>query len=198
MVENKGLILAERVGFEPTCRLRDKTLSRRPRYDHFGTSPLGEMNRVARKLQLYQSGVGSRESRSPEPRTPHASRCNIRPAMARRASASRPARHPTRAAPGHPAPTARPGRRPRRPPRRHRRLPRRPRPAVRRPPQHRRRQRLRGRNPLRSAVSRAGRTKGPVATWRSSGRCCSCHRANRSASSSITSTPISSVTSRRA
>jgi hypothetical protein len=32
-------MLAERVGFEPTCRLRDKTLSRRPRYDHFGTSP---------------------------------------------------------------------------------------------------------------------------------------------------------------
>ena len=31
--------LAERVGFEPTCPLRDKTLSRRPRYDHFGTSP---------------------------------------------------------------------------------------------------------------------------------------------------------------
>ena len=28
------------MGFEPTCRLRDKTLSRRPRYDHFGTSPL--------------------------------------------------------------------------------------------------------------------------------------------------------------
>ena len=33
--------LAERVGFEPTCPLRDKTLSRRPRYDHFGTSPGG-------------------------------------------------------------------------------------------------------------------------------------------------------------
>src|SRR5438477_809343 len=32
-------LLAERVGFEPTCRLPDKTLSRRPRYDHFGTSP---------------------------------------------------------------------------------------------------------------------------------------------------------------
>ena len=31
--------LAERVGFEPTCRFPDKTLSRRPRYDHFGTSP---------------------------------------------------------------------------------------------------------------------------------------------------------------
>ena len=33
--------VAERVGFEPTCRLPDKTLSRRPRYDHFGTSPQG-------------------------------------------------------------------------------------------------------------------------------------------------------------
>ena len=27
------------MGFEPTCRLRDNTLSRRARYDHFGTSP---------------------------------------------------------------------------------------------------------------------------------------------------------------
>ncbi len=35
----QALRLAERVGFEPTCPLRDKTLSRRPRYDHFGTSP---------------------------------------------------------------------------------------------------------------------------------------------------------------
>jgi hypothetical protein len=31
--------MAERVGFEPTCPLQGKTLSRRPRYDHFGTSP---------------------------------------------------------------------------------------------------------------------------------------------------------------
>ncbi len=32
--------VAERVGFEPTCPLlAGKTLSRRPRYDHFGTSP---------------------------------------------------------------------------------------------------------------------------------------------------------------
>src|SRR5215813_3583223 len=31
--------VAERGGFEPPCPLRDKTLSRRPRYDHFGTSP---------------------------------------------------------------------------------------------------------------------------------------------------------------
>jgi len=33
------LDMAERVGFEPTCPLRDNTLSRRARYDHFGTSP---------------------------------------------------------------------------------------------------------------------------------------------------------------
>src|ERR1043166_4787100 len=31
--------MAEREGFEPPCRLPGKTLSRRPRYDHFGTSP---------------------------------------------------------------------------------------------------------------------------------------------------------------
>ena len=43
--------LAERVGFEPTCRLPDKTLSRRPRYDHFGTSPLRK-TRVKRDPQL--------------------------------------------------------------------------------------------------------------------------------------------------
>ena len=29
-----------RVGFEPTGPFRGKTLSRRPRYDHFGTSPI--------------------------------------------------------------------------------------------------------------------------------------------------------------
>ena len=39
--------VAERVGFEPTCRLPDKTLSRRPRYDHFGTSP---------SISLYEVG----------------------------------------------------------------------------------------------------------------------------------------------
>ena len=38
-LKTQKLELAERVGFEPTCPLRDKTLSRRPRYDHFGTSP---------------------------------------------------------------------------------------------------------------------------------------------------------------
>ena len=40
--------MAERVGFEPTCPLRDKTLSRRPRYDHFGTSP---------NLRLYRPAL---------------------------------------------------------------------------------------------------------------------------------------------
>src|SRR6476661_1371138 len=44
--------LAERVGFEPTCPLRDKTLSRRPRYDHFGTSPFG---RPTHKFTVFAS-----------------------------------------------------------------------------------------------------------------------------------------------
>src|SRR5437763_16773160 len=37
--ESRERRLAEREGFEPPCRLPGKTLSRRPRYDHFGTSP---------------------------------------------------------------------------------------------------------------------------------------------------------------
>ena len=37
--------MAERVGFEPTCRLPDKPLSRRSRYDHFGTSPQEQVTR---------------------------------------------------------------------------------------------------------------------------------------------------------
>ena len=40
LIDAERVIVAERVGFEPTCRLPDKTLSRRPRYDHFGTSPV--------------------------------------------------------------------------------------------------------------------------------------------------------------
>ena len=43
--------MAERVGFEPTCPLRDKTLSRRPRYDHFGTSPV---NDALQNFRFYQ------------------------------------------------------------------------------------------------------------------------------------------------
>ena len=39
LLKTKKLMLAERVGFEPTCPVKGKTLSRRPRYDHFGTSP---------------------------------------------------------------------------------------------------------------------------------------------------------------
>ena len=35
--------MAERVGFEPTVRgLGEQPISSRPRYDHFGTSPLAE------------------------------------------------------------------------------------------------------------------------------------------------------------
>ena len=45
--------MAERVGFEPTCRLPDKPLSRRPRYDHFGTSPQRQDDaRCRRHLRL--------------------------------------------------------------------------------------------------------------------------------------------------
>src|SRR5713226_5036252 len=47
--------LAERVGFEPTCRLPDKTLSRRPRYDHFGTSPFCQ-TRAKRPLIIPTRG----------------------------------------------------------------------------------------------------------------------------------------------
>ena len=32
-------LLAEMVGFEPTCPVKDKTISSRSRYDHFDTSP---------------------------------------------------------------------------------------------------------------------------------------------------------------
>ena len=39
--------MAERVGFEPTCPVKGKTLSRRPRYDHFGTSPLEESQELS-------------------------------------------------------------------------------------------------------------------------------------------------------
>ena len=46
--------LAERVGFEPTCPLlAGKTLSRRPRYDRFGTSPARDWG-----LGIRDSGWG--------------------------------------------------------------------------------------------------------------------------------------------
>ncbi len=34
-----AFLLAEMVGFEPTCPAKDKTISNRSRYDHFDTSP---------------------------------------------------------------------------------------------------------------------------------------------------------------
>ena len=72
--------VAERVGFEPTCRFPDKTLSRRPRYDHFGTSPhmLSAGVRwsrlpcpAVRRLALRAGGLGRarlRSSPAPEER----------------------------------------------------------------------------------------------------------------------------------
>ncbi len=50
--------MAERVGFEPTCRLiTDKTISSRPRYGHFGTSPF-----VQHSPAYIISGFASRVS----------------------------------------------------------------------------------------------------------------------------------------
>ncbi len=54
-------MLAERVGFEPTCRLRDKTLSRRPRYDLFGTSPFQDCA-ITRTLDYRTSPSGAQAS----------------------------------------------------------------------------------------------------------------------------------------
>ena len=61
--ESEGL--AERVGFEPTCRLPDKTLSRRPRYDHFGTSP-GRMSRVEHDIITFRISPRRRLRRLPD------------------------------------------------------------------------------------------------------------------------------------
>src|SRR5436190_24358014 len=55
-----NLRVAERVGFEPTCRLPDKTLSRRPRYDHFGTSPVGRV-----RLDEHSIITGAFRGRTP-------------------------------------------------------------------------------------------------------------------------------------
>jgi hypothetical protein len=48
--------MAEEVGFEPTCPvLRDKSISSRPRYDHFGTPPRA-IQRVSRTGGHYSKG----------------------------------------------------------------------------------------------------------------------------------------------
>ena len=79
--------LAERVGFEPTCRLPDKTLSRRPRYDHFGTSP---DRGVKWNVQLYTAEPADRKSQpsSPSgerPRRASGGRCGRSPLRGREA-----------------------------------------------------------------------------------------------------------------
>ena len=83
--------MAEREGFEPPCRLPDKTLSRRPRYDHFGTSPFiytlavafGDFppalalaslaSRLAPAPSLTRSPSATSLRRSLWPRSPHGS-----------------------------------------------------------------------------------------------------------------------------
>src|SRR5215470_17208526 len=59
-------MLAERVGFEPTCRLPDKSLSRRSRYDHFGTSPPDQSNaeRAGAPSFARREAGGPQEKRS--------------------------------------------------------------------------------------------------------------------------------------
>ena len=42
-------LLAEMVGFEPTCPVKDKTISSRSRYDHFDTSPYCSLYSIAKK-----------------------------------------------------------------------------------------------------------------------------------------------------
>ena len=42
-------LLAEMVGFEPTCPVKDKTISSRSRYDHFDTSPYDSLYSIAKK-----------------------------------------------------------------------------------------------------------------------------------------------------
>jgi hypothetical protein len=63
--------MAEREGFEPPCRLPGKTLSRRPRYDHFGTSPLfdsAEREAAAQaRRDLKNSCITARHSVSSTP-----------------------------------------------------------------------------------------------------------------------------------
>ena len=44
--------MAEMVGFEPTCPVKDKTISSRSRYDHFDTSPY----LILQTRQTYRRG----------------------------------------------------------------------------------------------------------------------------------------------
>ena len=47
-------LLAEMVGFEPTCPIKDKTISSRSRYDRFDTSP------SIFSWQIYDSYIANR------------------------------------------------------------------------------------------------------------------------------------------
>ena len=46
---SRCFLLAEMVGFEPTCPVKDKTISSRSRYDRFDTSPYISLYSIAKK-----------------------------------------------------------------------------------------------------------------------------------------------------
>ena len=46
---SRCFLLAEMVGFEPTCPIKDKTISSRSRYDRFATSPKFTLYSIAKK-----------------------------------------------------------------------------------------------------------------------------------------------------
>ena len=74
------LWLAERVGFEPTCRLPDNTLSRRARYDHFGTSPV-RCNSLKQTCDYTAEGS---PSETPAGLANEQAPCRVSPTAARR------------------------------------------------------------------------------------------------------------------
>ena len=61
-------LLAEMVGFEPTCPVKDKTISSRSRYDHFDTSPYCSLYSIAKKspsVNTFLPGAGPGLQRRP-------------------------------------------------------------------------------------------------------------------------------------
>ena len=48
--------MAEKVGFEPTCRLPDKRISSAPRYDHFDSYSKFDPHCSSASVPLYRYG----------------------------------------------------------------------------------------------------------------------------------------------
>ena len=55
------VLVAEKVGFEPTCPVKDKTISSRSRYDHFDTSPYGSKQFSRKLLKQYTTVLAVRQ-----------------------------------------------------------------------------------------------------------------------------------------